>query len=234
MKTISTIKIFTIIVVFFVSFEGLKAQSILDNTELSFSNSFESKYISEGRDNLESGGLSSFNADVSYNWFNLNMWYGTGLDTDYKELQFSAGLSYDISDFGISIGLTDLSFLHDDSKDQEFYTELSYNKINWLTPTFVNVYSFDAEGSFVELLLEFNLPIKNERLGLTPFLLGGLDFGYVEDTNGLNNVQAGLELSYQLIDNLSLNAYIASSYGVWDEATNENNTWGGVSISTDF
>jgi len=217
-----------------VGIEGLKAQSVLDNAELSFGNTYESKYVSEGRDNLANGGMTSFNTDVSYNWLNLNMWYGTGLETDYRELQFSAGLSFDLSDIGINFGLTDLSFLHDDSKDQEFYTELSYNKFNWVTPTLVNVYSFEAEGSFVELLLEFNVPLKNLRFGLTPFLLGGLDFGYVENTNGLNNVQAGFELSYQLIDNVSINGYFAYSLGVWDESTNENHTWGGVSISTEF
>jgi hypothetical protein len=160
MRIINTIKICSIIAVLFVGFEGLIAQSFMNNMEISYNNSFESKYISEGRDNLESGGLSSFKTDISFHWFNVNMWYGTGSDKDYRELQFSTGLSFDLSDIGINFGLTDLSFLHDDSNDQEFYTELSYNKFNWLTPTLVNVYSFEAEGSFLELLLEFNIPVQ--------------------------------------------------------------------------
>ncbi len=234
MRNINTIKICSIIAVLLVGFEGLIAQSSMNNMEISYNNSFESKYISEGRDNLESGGLSSFNTDISYHWFNLNIWYGTGADKDYRELQYSAGLSFDLSNIGINFGLTDLSFLHDDSKDQEFYTELSYNKFNWLTPTLVNVYSFETEGSFVKLLLEFNIPLQIEQLSLTPFLLGGLDFGYVEDTNGLNNFQMGMELSYQLIDNVSINGYLASSFGVWEKSSNESHTWSGISISTDF
>ena len=234
MRNINTIKMCSIIAVLLVGFEGLIAQSSMNNMEISYNNSFESKYISEGRDNLESGGLSSFNTDISYHWFNLNIWYGTGADKDYRELQYSAGLSFDLSDIGINFGLTDLSFLHDDSKDQEFYTELSYNKLKWLKPTLVNVYSFEAEGSFVELLLELNIPLQNEQLSLIPFLLGALDFGYVEDTNGPNNFQMGVELSFQLIDNVSINSYVASSYGVWEESSHENHTWGGVSISTDF
>ena len=89
--------------VFIVSFIGIRAQSILDNTELSLSNSYDSKYVSEGRCNLANGGLSSFNADMAFHWLNLNMWYGSGLEEDYRELQFSAGLAFDISDIGINL-----------------------------------------------------------------------------------------------------------------------------------
>ena len=98
----------------------------------------------------------------------------------------------------------------------------------------MNVYSFKAEGSFIELLLEFNIPVQNKRLGVTPFLLEGFDLGFVEDTNCLNNFKIGLELSYQLIDNVSINGYVATSLGIWEKSTNENHTWGGISISTDF
>ena len=234
MRIIYTIKIYAIIFIFTLGFEGLIAQSTLNNLVISYSNSYDSKYVSEGRCNLASGGLASFNTDISFHWLDINMWYGTGFDTGYRELQFSAGLSLDLSDIGMSFGLTDLSFLHDYSKDQEFYGELSYNKFDWVTPTIVNVYSFEAEGSFLELILEFNIPVKNERLGLTPFLLEGFDLGFVEETVCLNNFQMGVELSYQLINNLSINAYVASSLGVWEESPLENHTWGGVSISTDY
>lgn len=234
MMIINIVKIYSLIVIFTVGFERLIAQATFNDMEISYSNSLDSKYISEGRCNLTSGGLSSFNTDISFHWFNVNMWYGTGLDTDYRELQFSVGASFDLFDIGINFGLTDLSFLHDDSKDQEFYTELSYNKFNWLTPTLVNVYSFEADGSFLELLLEFNIPFQNKRFGLTPFLLEGFDLGFVEDTVCLNNFQIGFEFSYQLIDNVSITSYIASSLGVWEKASKENYTWGGISISTDF
>jgi hypothetical protein len=234
MIIINIIKIFTIILVFMVGIDELTAQSVLKKLDISYSNSFESKYISEGRNNLESGGLSSFNTDISIHWLNLNMWYGTSVDSDYRELQFSAGLSFFLSDIGINFGLTDLSNLHEESCDQEFYTEISYNKFNWLTPTIVNVYSFSSDGSFVELLLENKVAFQNQQLGLTLFLLGGLDFGYIENTNGLNNFQMGVKLSYQILDNVYFISYLASSFGVWEVLSNENHTWGGIRISTDF
>ena len=234
MRIINIVKTYLLIDVFFVCFEGVLAQSALKEIEISLSNSYDSNYISEGRCNLASGGLSSFNADISYHWLDINMWYGSGLDSDYRELQFSAGFSFNLSDIELSFGLTDLSFLHDGSSDEEFYTELSYKNINWLTPILVNVYSFQAEGSFLELLLDFNIPIQNERLGLTPFLLTGFDLGFVEDIYCVNNFQTGFELSYQLIDNLSIGGYLGTSLGVWKGSTHENHSWGGVSISTDF
>jgi hypothetical protein len=64
MRIINTIKIYSSIAVFILSFEGLIAQLTFNNTELSFSNSFDSKYIYEGRCNLANGGLSSFNSDI--------------------------------------------------------------------------------------------------------------------------------------------------------------------------
>jgi len=234
MKIIKTIETYTMISLFLVGTEDLKAQSTFNNMELSFSNSFDSNYISEGRCNLANGGLSAFNTDISFYMLELNMWYGTGLDSGYGELQFSGGLSFDLNYIGLSFGLTDLSFLHDGSNDNEFYTELSYNKINWFTPTFVNVYSFEADGSFLELLLEFNISTQNERIGLTPFLLGGFDFGFIAEIYCINNFQTGFELSYQLINNLSMNGYIATSLGIWKGSFHENHTWGGISVSTDF
>jgi hypothetical protein len=46
MRIKNTIKIFTIIAVFVVGFKGLTAQSTLNNMEISYSNYFDSKYIS--------------------------------------------------------------------------------------------------------------------------------------------------------------------------------------------
>lgn len=146
MRKVNNIKLYFTFLIFIMGFEGLEAQSTLHKTKISHSNSFDSKYITEGRNNLERGGFASLNTDISFYWFNVNMWYGTGLRCDHRELQFSAGLSFDLSDIGINFGFTDLSFLHNNASDQEFYTELSYNKFNWLTPTLLNVYSFEAEG----------------------------------------------------------------------------------------
>lgn len=36
------------------------------------------------------------------------MWYGTGLRCDHRELQLSAGLSFDLSDIGFNLDFTDL------------------------------------------------------------------------------------------------------------------------------
>lgn len=88
--------------------------------------------------------------------------------------------------------------------------------------------------SRIIIRLAFNIPVQNKRFGVTPFLLEGFDFGFVEDTNGLNNFQLGIELSYKLIDIMSINGFVASSLGVWKESTNEYHTWGGINISTDF
>lgn len=234
MRIINIIKMYSIIAMPLFGFEGLIAQSALNNMKISFSNSFESKYVSEGRNNLESGGLYSINTGISFHWFNINMWYGTGLRCDHRELQLSAGLSFDLSDIGFNLGFTDLSCLHDHTNDREFYMEFSYNKFKWLTPTLMNVYSFEAEGSFLELLLEFNVPVQNEHLGVTPFLLKGFDLGFVEDTICLNHILTGFAISYQLIDNLSINGYVAYTFGVWEESPHENHTWSGISVSTDF
>lgn len=66
MRIINIIKMYSIIAMPLFGFEGLIAQSALNNMKISFSNSFESKYVSEGRNNLESGGLYSINTGISF------------------------------------------------------------------------------------------------------------------------------------------------------------------------
>ncbi len=73
MRIINMIKTYLLIAVIIVCSEGVLAQSTLNDIEISLSNSYDSNYISEGRCNLASGGLSSFNSDISFHWLDMNM-----------------------------------------------------------------------------------------------------------------------------------------------------------------
>ena len=67
-----------------VGIEGLKAQSILDNTELSFSNSFNSNSISEGRCNLSINGYAATNLGIWKGTSHENhTWGGISVSTDF-------------------------------------------------------------------------------------------------------------------------------------------------------
>ena len=84
MRIINTIKIYSSIAVFILSFEGLIAQSTLNNTELSFSNSFDSNYISEGRCNLSINGYVATSLGIWKGTSHENhTWGGISVSTDF-------------------------------------------------------------------------------------------------------------------------------------------------------
>jgi len=200
----------------------------------SFSNSIDGKYISEGRNILEKGGITTFNSDISYKLFDFNIWYGNGVQSRYNELQCTCGLSIDISEFGISFGYTDISFMQDNTSDQEIYFEITNSSLAWLSLSLSNVYSMEADGVFSELALEFSIPGNFERIDFIPFITQGFDFGYIEETNCLNNLQFGIIISHRIHKNLSINGHVTNSIGMWDNSKRENNFWGGVNLSTNF
>lgn len=212
----------------------LNAQSTVQFASITISNSYCTKYITEGRNNLETGGLSSLGVGLSYKAIELCLWYGNGLEEQYDEVQLSIGSSINWKAIKAAFGFTNLSFLHDDTKDQEIYLVLCYESLEWLTPFVTNTYSVEAEGSFLEFGVEFSLPLNLDKIEITPFVVEGIDLGYVEDAHGPNNTQFGINIRYLITDNLSLATHLCRSDGLWKENNNESHSWAGLTLQSSF
>jgi len=198
---------------------------------------WDSKYISEGRDNLEVGGLVTFETAVEKSGFCLGAWYGFGDSEDYDELNLYGQYGFALGPFESYVGDTRLEFPEEDASDNELSAGTAYAASPRLTPAVDYVYSTEADGAFVEVSLRSEISLSRERVTLCPYVLEGLDFGYVSgDYDGPNNFQVGVELCWRLSEHLALSGYAARSWahvnlereGLGDES------WGGLGIACEF
>ena len=183
------------------------------DNELVTSVFWDSKYVSEGRDNLEDGGLGS----VALDWtpsleldgeLTFAGWYAEGTSVDYTELNLGVAYEWNLEEIGISAGYTWLDFAEDNESDSEFSLELGrtlYSDIDFQTAF---IYSTEAGGTFIEVVLSKSF--DQEKLSWSPYLLLGVNEGYVSDElKGVNHLQLGLEATVPLSDHLELGGYIA-------------------------
>ncbi|MBY5994155.1 hypothetical protein [Ferrimonas balearica] len=209
--------------------------------EWEFDLGYDSKYISEGRDNLDQGGIYWAGGAAALDnglTFSAAYGYAADSDVDYDELNLGIEYGFELADFGFYVGYTRLEFFEDDESDNEISAGVAYGGLSWFEPFVDYVYSTEAEGSFVEIGIqrEFGL---TERLALTPYVIAGLDYGYANpDHDGQNHMAVGAELAYQFSENLGIVGVIehteAHRQVVRDEGIEEEQTWGGIHLVMQF
>lgn len=197
----------------------------------------QSKYITEGRDNLERGGLYAANVDAGEEHWFANLWYGEGshskaFDQDrYQEANLSLGLPISWGDYSAQAGITWLKTLNDGLEDKEFFAGLAWQN-GGSTLSLDATYADVAAGWFLEARLEQSLQIDDD-LELLPSLGYGWDFGYAsEDHSGENHALIALTLRYTLLDSLWLEAHVNRAFareGIRKEG-GEHISWGGIRL----
>ena len=180
---------------------------------IGFDIAWDNHYISEGRDNLDKGGIAwgvaSFEKD------NLAIFVVAGRADQVHYIEWNAGLEYTLSihdDLDATFGYQRLEFYGDErASDNEFFSSLTYNGFSWLVPAINYTFATEAGGYFVEVSLHNPWEI-NEQLTITPYVVQGFDFQYSsEQHDGANHFQFGLEAEYQLSDSMALSAHISHS-----------------------
>lgn len=198
---------------------------------------WESKYVSEGRDNLDDGGIATLETSAAWHDLSAGIWFADAYSDEYQELNLFAeyGLTFSIIDS--YIGYTRLEFLDDHENDNEFSGGLALNNMRYLTPAVDYVYSTEAAGSFMELSLTSDIELSEEGLTLSPYILQGYDFGYASDEHdGRNHIQAGIEANYPLSEKLTLVGSLNHSWGDndVDQDGGKDLTWGSLGLSAEF
>jgi len=185
-------------------------------------------YITEGRDNLEEGSLWSGESLIGWNSFQAGIWYGYATEVDYDELDLLLQYDMEIGPLMGYLNYVRLEFLKDDASDNEIGAGLAYGFLEYLNVAVDLVYSTEAEGAFVTVALGAELPLLQESLIISPYLLQAIDIEYASmDHSGLNNFEIGLTAQYKWSENLSLIARIHHSIaqeGVKDDGLG-NETW---------
>ncbi|MFA7173862.1 MAG: hypothetical protein WC340_10700 [Kiritimatiellia bacterium] len=178
---------------------------------------WSSKYISEGRDNLERGGMFIADGAADFYGFTAGAWYGLADTVSYDELKMFLEYSFECGPVELLAGYTRLEFFKDDAGDNELMVGAQLNCIPWVVPGVEYVYSTEADGSFAELSL--GAPIKCSKCGLVliPYILEGFDFGFAShDYNGFNNFQVGVIADYPLTEHLCLVGSVNHSWANQD------------------
>ncbi|MBY6108355.1 hypothetical protein KUW19_17980 [Ferrimonas balearica] len=202
---------------------------------------YDSKYISQGRDNLDQGGIYWASGAAGFdNGIVLSAAYGYAADSDvdYDELNLGIEYGFELGDFAFYGSYTRLEFFKDDEADNEFGAGVAYGGLSWFEPFIDYVYSTESEGSFVEIGVQRAFAL-NERLALTPYVIAGLDYGYANpDHDGENHLAVGATLGYQLTEQLGLTLIAehteAHRQMAKDEGIETDQTWAGIHLTMAF
>ena len=204
---------------------------------------WDSKYISEGRNNLDKGGIYWTTAAVQIDDLTLFTTVGRGDSQYYIEWNMGLEYGFELGDnLSASLGYQRIEAYSDErSGDNELFATLEYTGIEWLTPSLSYTYSTEAAGYFVEASLHSEWPIS-DKLTLTPYITQAFDFQYVtEEHNGPNHFQFGFEAQYQLADQLVLSGHLSRTLAQEDikqenpdTTASLNNTYAGLHLTFSF
>jgi len=177
---------------------------------------FGSRYVSEGRNQLSSGGIYWVGAVHNINEnMSLGIAYGLGSDStaNYDELNLSAVYSNSAASFDYTLAYTRLEFFKDNASDDELSLSIAYTEIALFTPLSNLVYSVAADGAFIDIGGEKEFQINRDFL-ITPYILVAYDFGYANgQEEGYNHTSIGVSLNYIVSENISITALAENNIG---------------------
>ncbi|MEL4282074.1 MULTISPECIES: hypothetical protein [Shewanella] len=206
---------------------------------------WDSKYVSQGRNNLAEGGIYWLNASVQYGNLTTYALVGRGDSQAYTEWNIGLEYALNLSEhLEANLGYQRIEgYSSSRCQDNELFAELAYTAAPWLVPSVSYVYSTEAAGYFVELSLHSYWQLS-ESFTLAPYITQGLDFKYrTEEHNGRNHLQFGLEANYDLADNMSLSGHISHSIAQDDieleaaangDFSSQDQTYAGVHFNMSF
>ncbi|MCJ8301459.1 hypothetical protein [Shewanella sp.] len=206
---------------------------------------WDSKYVSEGRDNLDGGGITWGTVAVQHGNLNIYAIGGRADSQDYSELNFGLEYAISLSDtVEVSLGYQRLEFYGDERcNDNELFASLAYQAQTWLIPSLGYTYSTEAGGYFVEASIHSPWQLS-QGLTLTPYITQAFDFQYVtEEHQGANHFQFGVEAECLISDRLALSGHFSHTLAQEDiklEAIAEGNeanldqTYAGIHLTWHF
>tara|TARA_R110002124_G_scaffold13490_1_gene62076 strand:+ start:114 stop:878 length:765 start_codon:yes stop_codon:yes gene_type:complete len=179
---------------------------------------WENNYVTQGRNNLEHGGIAWAVANIEQN--DLAVYAIVGRADQVNYVEWNLGLEYTLhlaNNIDATVGYQRLEFYGDEHcSDNEFFGALTVNGLTWFVPAVNYTYATEAGGYFIELSIHSPWEI-NQHFTLTPYIVQGFDFQYSsEEHNGANHFQFGLEAEQKLNDSMALSAHISHSIAQGD------------------
>lgn len=206
-----------------------------------FAISYDSRYVTEGRNNLKSGGIIWFTANKAANQkVSATFAYGVGTSTatDYDELNLILTYDDNIGSLNWYSNISVLMFFEDDDYDNEIGLGASYvvyDSIEVFTDLY---YSTKASGYFFETGIRHQLALT-ENWQLSGYVLSGFDFGYISPIHdGHNHNAFGMSLDFEYSEHALLSVRIDKTFDGNDiskqQADSNGQTWMGITFSSVF
>ncbi|MDD8045768.1 MAG: hypothetical protein PHF14_04815 [Verrucomicrobiota bacterium] len=203
--------------------------SVLANAETGWA----SRYVSEGVNWLDEGGLATMEGSLSAGPLTVGTWWGLGDSIDYQESNLFMVYGLEFSSLRASAGYNWLHYFEDDQNDHQLAAMFEWLQLPIVTPAVNYSYFTETEGGFLEAMLQAEFHPVTNSLTLQPYVLAGFDFGYVSpEYDGANHVQLGLEGSYRFTPSASMYAGVHHSMA-WenlDRADLGDETWIGLGL----
>lgn len=208
-----------------------RPQGERDDAEFHFHAGWESRYVSEGRDNLDGDGLITGIFEVGWKYLSLGVWYADSPNNSYNELQINAALTKEWGDFEAYLGYTHLRFPEiGDPHDHEIGAGFAWSGLPYELVIALDAYnSIDNSGTFFELTCAGEYEVC-ERWTFSPGITFGVNQGYVSDGHdGANHIAAFLGVDYAVTDSVSIGAHFAYNFALEREVLR-----GGDALLKDF
>lgn len=201
---------------------------------------YDSKYISEGRQNIDGGIYWLGAASTLTDALTLSATYGVAAESqdDYDELDLGIEYAVEFGELSTYVGYNRLEFLRDRQSDNELSAGIAYGGLDWFEPFTTYVYSTQANGSFVELGVQRRFSLTSE-LNITPYFMAAFDYGYASPAHdGSNHTTFGASAEYQLSPQWALNLIAEHQQGHkdvhLDVGDDDSHYWMGVHLITNF
>ena len=200
----------------------------------------ESRYVTEGRDNLSGDALVSVSSEFMLGEATFLPWYAASPGADYSELNLN--LIYGIlptEDLAVYFGYNHIRarYLGERANDNEVSLDLVHKLIKRVAVAAGIYHSFEAGGSFMEMTVKyFDAPYKRAHYSVQAGL--GVNAGYVNDGHtGLNHLELRANASYLPVLQVELYAYTGYNAAINRDAIQYAGDellgdffWGGVGI----
>ena len=182
---------------------------------------WESRYVSEGRDNLSGDSIASLSSELIVGDINFIPWYAISPEADYEELNlnFLYGVR-PLEVLAVYIGYIHLRahYQGENAQDNEISLGLVYKLAKKYVMAASAYHSFEADGAFIEVTAKYFDKIDK---GINYSVRGGLGIntGYVPDGHkGFNNLELRANASYLPFIHTEIYAYTAYNIAIGRDA----------------
>lgn len=194
---------------------------------------WESRYVTEGRDNLSGKGLLSASTEFSIDEFSVVPWIAAGDNAGYTEFNLNVVNGSRLTEkLVLYLGYNYIYAKAPEGEfnDNEISLDLVYKwleHVNLLTSVY---HSFDAGGSFMEAAVKYSDKI-NKKVYYSMQGVLGINADYIPDGhNGVNHFQLRTSASYHPGRQIEVYAYAAYNIAINQDAM----TYAGDELLRDF